>query len=268
MALDNAYYSIGRLDRLSYQDTFIHRLDPRTKVIVTIFFILTVVSYPKYEVVGLTPFFLFPMLMISLGDIPAVFLLKKILIVSPFAIFIGIFNPVFDAGTVQVFGSTFSAGWISFLSILLKFTLTISAALLLIATTSFPGVCHALRKIGLPGLFVSQLLFLYRYLFVLLEEAMRIIRARDMRSFGGRGLDARVAVRIIGALFLRTVERAERIYSAMLSRGFQGDMPTMKRSKLRLVDAVFLIAVVLGLALFRFYSVPDILGRYLQRAIS
>jgi cobalt/nickel transport system permease protein len=267
MALDNAYYSIGRLDRLSYQDTFIHRLDPRAKVIVTILFILTVVSYPKYEVIALTPFFLFPALLISLGDIPVAFLVKKILIVSPFAIFIGIFNPFFDAGTVQVFGSTFSAGWISFLSILMKFTLTISVALLLIATTSFPGVCHALRRIGLPGLFVSQLLFLYRYLFVLLEEAMRIIRARDMRSFGGRGMDARVAVRIVGALFLRTVERAERIYSAMLSRGFQGDMPTMKQFKLRFVDVAFTLSAILGLALFRFFPIPDILGRYLQRAM-
>lgn len=81
-------------------------------------------------------------------------------------------------------------------------------------------------------------------------------------------MDARVAVRIIGALFLRTVERAERIYSAMLSRGFQGDMPTMKRFKLRVVDVAFLLAGVLGLALFRFYSFPEMIGRYLQRALA
>lgn len=267
MTFDKAYFSIGLLDRLSYQDTFVHRLDPRAKVIATILFILTVISYPKYEVVALTPFFLFPALLISLGDIPVAFLLKKILLVSPFAIFIGIFNPFFDAGTVQVFGSTLSAGWISFLSILMKFTLAISAALLLIATTSFPGVCHALRRIGLPGLFVSQLLFLYRYLFVLLEEAMRIIRAHDMRSFGRRGMDTRVAVRIIGALFLRTVERAERIYSAMLSRGFQGDMPTMRRSKVRFADVLFTLLTIIVLAAFRFFSFPELIGLFLQRAV-
>lgn len=266
MTFDKAYFSIGRLDRLSYQDTFVHRLDPRAKVITTILFVLTVISYPKYEVVALTPFFLFPVLLISLGDIPVSFLLKKILIVSPFAVFIGIFNPVFDAGTVSFFGITFSAGWVSFLSILMKFSLTISAALLLIATTSFPGVCHALRRIGFPGLFVSQLLFLYRYLFLLMEEAMRIIRARNMRSFGRRGMDARVAVRIIGALFLRTVERAERIYSAMLSRGFQGDIPSMRRFKLRLADVAFTLMTVIGLVVFRYYSFPELIGRFLQEA--
>jgi cobalt/nickel transport system permease protein len=75
---------------------------------------------------------------------------------------------MFDTRTAAViFGISLSAGWISFLSILLKFALTVSAALLLIATTSFPGVCHALRRLGFPALFVSQLLFLYRYVFVL-----------------------------------------------------------------------------------------------------
>jgi cobalt/nickel transport system permease protein len=266
MTFDKAYFSVGRLDRLSYQDTFIHRLDPRAKVLATILFVFTVVSYPKYEVVALTPFFLFPILLISLGDIPVSFLLKKILIVSPFAVFIGIFNPIFDSGTVSFFGVTFSAGWISFLSLLIKFSLTISAALLLIATTSFPGVCHALRRIGFPGLFVSQLLFLYRYLFVLMEEAMRIIRARDMRSFGRHGMDARVAVRIIGALFLRTVERAERIYSAMLSRGFQGDMPSMHRFKVRFADVAFVLTTVFGLTVFRLYSFPELIGHFLQEA--
>jgi hypothetical protein len=123
---------------------------------------------------------------------------RKVLLVSPFAVFIGIFNPILDTGTVSLFsGISVSAGWLSFLSILLKFALTISAALLLVATTSFPGVCHALKRLGFPALFVSQLLFLYRYLFVLMEEAMRIIRARDMRSFGSRGAGMRVFVRLV-----------------------------------------------------------------------
>ncbi len=268
MSFDTAYYSIGRLDRMSYQDTLVHRLDPRAKVIATMFFVLTVISFPKYEVIELTPLLLFPVLLAALGDIPVYFLLKKVLLVSPFAVFIGIFNPLFDPAAFALFGATFSAGWISFLSILIKFTLTISAALLLIATTSFPGVCHALRQFGLPAIFISQLLFLYRYLFVLMEEAMRIVRARDMRSFGQRGMDARTAVRILGALFLRTVERAERIYNAMLSRGFRGDMPSMKRYTIRFADLLFLILTAASLAFFRVVSLPKMIGRSLFGMIS
>jgi cobalt/nickel transport system permease protein len=267
MTFDTEYFSIGRLDRLSYQDSFVHRLDPRAKVITTVVFILLVISFSKYEVLALTPFFLFPVLLIALGDVPALFLLKKILLVSPFAVFIGIFNPLFDAGTIVLFGIKLSAGWVSFLSILVKFALTVSAALLLIATTSFPGVCQALRQLGMPALFVSQLLFLYRYLFVLAEEAMRMVRARDMRSFGKRGMDAKVAIRIIGVLFLRTVERAERIYSAMLSRGFHGEVPSMKRFSLRGADVLFVGVTVAVLIVFRIVPLPELIGHIVQQGV-
>ena len=267
MSFDQAFYTIGRLDLLSYQDTVVHRLDARVKVAATLVFVIMVVSYPKYEVLSLVPFLLFPVLMVSLGDLPALFLVRKVLVVSPFAVCIGILNPVFDHGTVTVLGTAVSAGWISFLSILVKFVLTISAALILIATTSFPGVCGALRRFGVPAVFVSQLLFLYRYLFVLLEETLRILRARELRSFGGRGQEAKVAVRIIGNLFLRTVERAERIYRAMLSRGFAGDIPVLRRRGMGAADAVFLTVAVLSFSAFRFLPVGEWTGRFAQELL-
>jgi cobalt/nickel transport system permease protein len=265
MTFDEKYFDVGRLDRLSYQETCVHRLDPRAKVIATMLFLITVISFPKYEVVALAPFFLFPVLLMTIGEIPVRFIIKKIIVVSPFAIFIGIFNPLLDTGTaIVISGIPISAGWLSFLSILLKFALTISAALLLIATTSFPGVCHALRRLGFPSLFVSQLLFLYRYLFVLMEEVMRMTRARDMRSFGMHGTGVKVFVRLFGILFLRTVDRAERIYYAMLSRGFQGDIPTIKRSRLSAADLTFMATTIAFLGVFRFFPITEEIGRAVQ----
>ena len=265
MIFDEAYYNIGYLDRLSYRDTFVHRLDPRVKLVTTLLFLFTVISFSKYEVAALLPFFFFPVLFLTIGEIPLGFILKKVAIVSPFAIFIGIFNPLLDAGRMAILpGVTISAGWLSFISILLKFLLTVSAALLLLATTSFPTVCHALRQIGVPPLFVSQLLFLYRYIFVLVEEAMRVVRARDMRSFGRNGSGVRIFITIVGVLFIRTVERAERIYFAMLARGFQGDMPTPKQYRLAGRDWAFAVSVLLFLSVFRFYPVPQIVGRFIQ----
>jgi cobalt/nickel transport system permease protein len=228
-------------------------------------FLFTVVSFPKYEIAALMPFFLYPVLLMTIGEIPFMFIFRKVILVSPFAIFIGIFNPLLGPGQVLIFqGITISAGWLSFLSILLKFTLTVSTALLLIATTSFPNVCHALRQLGLPSLFVSQLSFLYRYIFVLMEETMRIVRARNMRSYGQRGKGIRIFVRIVGILFIRTVERAERIYFAMLSRGFQGDMPSLKRFNIKTGDVAFAISVSVFLYIFRFYPATQMLGRFVQ----
>jgi cobalt/nickel transport system permease protein len=268
MTFSDHYFDIDRLDRLSRKETFVHRLDPRIKTIATMLFLITVISFPKYEVAALAPFFLFPVLMLTLGDIPAGFIARKILLVSPFAILIGFFNPFLDTRIVAVVaGLPVSAGLLSFFSILLKFALTISAALLLIATTSFPGVCHALRQLGFPAIFVSQLLLLYRYLFVLLEEAMRIVRARDMRSSGARGAGVRVFVRLVGVLFLRAVDRAERIYHAMLSRGFQGDLPTLRPSRVTAVDLAFLVATIAFLAGFRFSQVTEGIGRSAQELL-
>jgi len=268
MTFDEKYFNIGHLDRISYQDTCVHRLDPRVKVIATMLFLITVVSFPKYEVVALFPFFLFPVLLMTIGEIPILFIVKKVLLVSPFAVFIGIFNPFLDTRTAAVIaGIPVSAGWISFVAIMLKFSLTISAAILLIATTSFPGVCHALRQLGFPSLFTAQLLFLYRYLFVLMEESMRIIRARDMRSFGKRGTGVKVVVRLIGILFLRTVDRAERIYYAMLSRGFQGDILSLKQSHLRTSDLAFMAVTIALLTVFRFFRVTEQIGSFAQELL-
>lgn len=264
MKFDTEYFNLGYLDMLSYKDTFIHRLDPRTKLCATIFFIVMVVSFPKYEVSGLVPFILFPVLFFSLGDIPVKFIMKKALLVSFFAFFIGIFNPLFDRQPIYIFyGVAVSGGWVSFLSIMLKFFLTITSALLLIATTSFPGICRALQKFGVPDIFISQLLFLYRYIFVLVEEAMKVIRARDMRSFGKKGREIKVFTGIVGALFLRTVERAERIYQAMLSRGFSGKFHAIKPYGFTRADAIFLAISVTVLYLLRANDFVGFVGRSL-----
>jgi cobalt/nickel transport system permease protein len=266
MTFDEEYFNMGYLDTLSYKNTFIHRLDPRTKVIATFMFIVTVVSFPKYEITGLFPFFLFPVLVFSLADIPVWLVLKKVLFVSSFAVLIGIFNPLIDNRVMfSLGGIPVSGGWVSFFSIMLRFFLTISAVLLLIATTSFPGICHALRRLGMPELFVSQLLFLYRYLFVLMEEAMRMVRARDMRSFGGKSRGIKVFISLIGTLFLRTMERAERIYHAMLSRGFTGTMLFVKTYHLRVADFTLLTALGVALYILRTYDVVGTIGRQTER---
>lgn len=266
--LDRAYFSIGRLDILSYKETSVHRADPRIKVIVTAAFVFAVVSFPKYSVSGLLPFLLFPAVAAVMGDIPVSYVLKKIVVVSPFALFIGIFNPFIDRTPVVLAGSfSVSAGWFSFASILLKFVLTVSAAVVLVATTSFPGVCHALRRFGVPRVFVSQLLFLYRYMFVLMEEMMRIIRAYQVRTFEGGGVDIKAFVRLAGVLFVRTVERAEYIFQAMLARGFTGDIYGGRPAPLIFAHAAAGCAATCLMVFLRFVNVTVALGRLTERLL-
>jgi len=255
------HHEADLLDRHSYGDTPVHRLDPRAKILATLIFVITVVSYPKYEVAALTPFALFPLLMIVLGEVPAGLIMKRTLIVSPFALMIGLFNPLLDRQTMTVIGGLeISGGWLSFSSIMIRFLLSVTAVLALIATTSFPNVCRGLTRMGVPRALVTQLLFLYRYLFLLVEEGTRVRRARDLRAGGGSSRSLRLAAQVIGGLFIRTMDRAERIYQSMVIRGFDGEMKMIGRLSFSTRDLSFLLGVVTGCVFLRLFPVARLIG--------
>jgi len=267
VTFDSEYFNLGYLDTLSYKKTFVHRLDPRVKILVSFAFIIFVVSFPKYEFGALMPFFLYPVFLLTAGNIPLRAIAKKVLFISPFAIFIGIFNPLLDTKVILApFGIPVSGGWISFFSIIVKFILTVSTALLLIAVTSFPGICEALARMKLPKIFVIQLLFLYRYIFVVLDVALRMIRAREARSFGKRGREIKNFIRLISVLLVRSVERAERIYQAMLSRGFKGEIRVLRKHTIRFYDILFSVISLCLFYVFRNVNVVNFFGETINRA--
>ncbi|MBI5207324.1 MAG: cobalt ECF transporter T component CbiQ [Candidatus Firestonebacteria bacterium] len=259
------FFDLGYLDYLSYKNTFIHRIDPRAKLIVSLIFIIIIISFPKYEVSSLFPFFFFPIFLIVLADLPLKIILKKIVIVSPFALMVGIFNPIFDRKIFfTIFNIGITGGFISYFSIIIKFVLTISAALILIATTSFPGICVALEKLKVPKIFVLQLMFLYRYIFVLGEEVARTSRARELRSFGKNGYQLSTTSNILGNLLLKTIDRSERIYQSMCSRGFVGYINIIKKTNFTLIDFFYMIILSSIFILLRIFPVSYIIGNILR----
>jgi cobalt/nickel transport system permease protein len=266
--IDNVFYDIGRLEILAEQNSPIHRLDPRAKLLVTIFFVLTVVSYDRYAITDLLPFFLYPAVIIGLANLPVKYLLKKLLIVSPFVLFIGIFNPFIDREIMVELGPlAISGGWISFASLLLRFTLTVGAALLLIATTGFPAVCGALDKMGAPRILTVQFLMLYRYLFVLIEEGIRMIRAHALRSFSRNRPRYRIYLQLLGNLLLRTLDRAQRIHLAMLSRAFSGEIKTVRQFNFGRAEVVFLLTATGTFIILRATHLTELLGSLIMEIV-
>jgi cobalt/nickel transport system permease protein len=265
--IEKAFYDLGRLDLLAEKNTCIHRLDPRVKVLTTILFICYVVSFNRYEVARLLPFFLFPALLIGMADLPFSYLLGKIILVSPFVIFIGIFNPFLDKAIILQIGSLqVSGGWLSLISILLRFVLTVGAALLLIGTTGFPAICMALEKLGAPKIFTVQLLMLYRYLFLLVEESIRMVRAYTLRSFSRKKLRYHVFRQLLGNLLLRTLDRAQRIHMAMLSRAFTGEIKVARNFSFGNTEFFYLAGTATLLTLFRFVDISALLGKLILEA--
>jgi cobalt/nickel transport system permease protein len=260
--IENSLQQIGELDRLAAQDTPLHRRDPRAKLLATLGFIVAVVSYHRYEISALLPLALYPAALVGMGDIPARWLLRKLLIASPFAVMVGLANPFLDTTVRLHLGSlAVSGGWISYASILLRFALTVSAALALVAGTGFNTVCMALGRLGAPRVFVVQLLFLYRYLFVLAEEGLRMVRARNLRSFAGRGQGLKVYAAMLGQLLLRTMDRAQRIHQAMLCRGFDGQIRVGRPLQFGLADLAFTLGWLGFFALARSVNLAQALGR-------
>lgn len=217
------WIEIGRMDELGRSDTPVHRLDARAKAVTTLGFIAVVMSFPRYDVSTLMPFFLYPFALMALGRIPPGDIFRKIVIAAPFALVIGMFNPFFDRQTVLVAGGcAISGGWLSFASIMLRFVLTVSAALTLVACTGIYRLSAGLERMFAPRVFVVQLLLLYRYLFVIADEGARMLRSLELRSTGPRSLRLRTYGALTGHLLLRSMARADRVYCAMVARGFSG----------------------------------------------
>jgi len=263
-AIESAFYDLHRFERLAARDSAVHRLDPRVKVLITLAFLVCVVSFDKYAIAGLLPFALFLTLVIGLAGIPSGFVLNRLILVAPLVLLIGFFNPIYDHQPLMQLGTlTIAGGWISLLSLMLRFCLTVGAVLALIATTGFNAVCMALERLGMPAVLAVQLLLLYRYLFVLVEEGLRLNRARALRSFQGQGLGIRVSGFLLGSLLLRTLDRSQRIHLAMRCRGFDGTIRTRNPLRLKGRD-ILVLAVTLGTLLaMRVFDGPMLLGRFI-----
>ena len=217
----------------------VHRLDSRVRLALVTAFILTVALQPP---AAWAAYLLLASLVLAaavLAELPAAYLLKRGLLALPFVLaalpllFILPGRPlsVFDLGFATL--TLTQPGLERFLSILFKALISLQAAVILAATTPFPDLLVALRWFRLPRLLVAVIGLMWRYLFIMVETAARLLRARASRSAdsGRSGLHtggrlvwrARVTGGMAGSLLLRSFERGERVYAAMLARGYDGE---------------------------------------------
>jgi len=184
--------------------------------------------------------------MLWFARVPVWFALRRVLLLSPLIAMLCLMSPLYDRTLQPVaFGPWrfwVTGGWLTAASIAIKFTLGLLALTALTCSTPFALLLEGIRKLGVPRLLVQQLAFLYRYIFVLIDEAMRIRRGRDFRG-ARRAPTARrltAAGGMIGSLFVRTLERSERIHTTMYARGWRGESHSLNRLRFELRDTVFL----------------------------
>lgn len=248
-------------DRYHEKESFLHRLDPRVKSLVTVIYIVSNALLPDGAWLAFGFAWVFLIAANLLSNLGIGYTFKRSIIALPFALIAVtvLFSipgqPLF---TFQLFTSHLvitDMGLLRFVSILIRSWLSVQMAILLVAVTRFPDLIHALEHLKVPAILTTIIAFLYRYLFVLTDEVFRLIRARESRSAasagnragGGVFWRAKVAGNMAGQLFLRSYERSDRIYNAMLSRGYSGHLYTLNPHEMKPGDyyvTAFAIAAI------------------------
>lgn len=198
------------LDKYSRLDSVIHRLPAGAKLLVTVGLLLVIITLPMRLAWGFAVIALLLVAVAALSRIPPRFIVRRVLTMEVF---------VLGVAVLALFQPN---GRVLFASLVLKATLCLLAMVLLSNTTPFSQILRVLRAIRVPALLITTLALMYRYLFVLLDESQRMQRARRSRTFSpGRARTWTSLSTVIGQLFIRASERAERIYAAMCARGWQ-----------------------------------------------
>lgn len=228
------------LDRYVGGTSPVHALDARVKLVLAVGFIVCASLLPVGSWLALLGLTALLWMAIAASGIRLRTLLRRALVAVPFlaATVTIIFSvpgpPVVSVPLGFMTLTATDAGLLRFITIIWKSWLSIQAALLLTATTHFLEILRALQALRLPTIMVTILSFMYRYLFILVDEAQRLLRARECRSAAVDGVRggplwwrAKVTGQLVGTLFLRAFERSERVYVAMLSRGYTGELRSL-----------------------------------------
>jgi cobalt/nickel transport system permease protein len=253
-------------DHYEDRDSRVHRLDPRTKLVVALALILTLSLLPFGRWIFYLTVWLMVMGVAILAQISPAPVLRRSLVALPFALaaltlpftvpgevigHLPLLNwPVTQEGLTRA-GSIVMKSWVS-----------VQVGIVLVMVTSLPDLLWALRGLHVPEPLVAIVGFMYRYLFVMADEVSRLLRARASRSAARVGQHAggtlfwrgRAAGFMVGSLMLRSFERSERIYNAMASRGYTGEIKTFSQHRFAAVDSwvlasalvVVILLVILG----------------------
>ena len=242
-------------------------IDSRVKIATVAAFILTVLSVPMLDPGKLVWMFCFPIIMSEAWGIGYGEVLKKSLYVLPLIILVGIFNPIIDREPLwHIDNVDISAGWVSLISITLRGLLSFQALIMLVSRLGFSSFCRDLQRLDCPKVLVTQLFLLYRYIGVILEEALTMHRARESRGYGRKSYPLKMWAQFAGQLLLRSVDRSKRIHRAMLARGFSGTIPyAPSHTHLHIKDIVFLMFWTGIFAALRFIDFSTLLGQLIAR---
>ena len=245
-------------EQFSIGESFIHHLDPRIKVFIIILFSLVVALTQKFIV--LFPALGFAIFLLIIARVPKKKAARRLLIVNSFILFLWLFLPFSHADGNSLFtlsGINISeSGVLLALFITLKSNAIIIASLALLGTCSLFAIIHALRHFYLPDKLVNLIFFCCRYINVLHQEYNRMRNMLKVRNFYPRTNPHtyKTFAYLVGMLIINSYNRSQRVFQAMLCRGFKGEFWMLEHFTLKKSDVVYgslFFIYILGLILLQ-----------------
>lgn len=252
---------IKRLEEQAQGDTLVHRVSPLCKLIVAIIYIGVTTSYDKYDLSGLIIMILFPIIWFQFAKLNVSECFIRFKLILPVICAVGLVNPFLDRSIMlNIRGFDVTGGMISMVTLILKGMLCVMTSYLFVATTQVEELCYALRRVRVPQFFVTLVLLTFRFISVLLDEASIMMEAYRLRAPGQNGIHISAWGSFLGQLILRSIDRAQDLYEAMILRGYDGVFVVGKNKKISEYSVIIAIVNIVLLIIVRYINVVEILG--------
>lgn len=264
--IDNAILTVHKIDRSGKKDKFVNNIHPVVKVLLTILYIVLLMSINKYNLITTLAMSLYILLLSIIADISIVEMFRKFKVIFGLLFIVAIFNPFFDTQILGYIGLVpITGGIISMITLVLKGYFAVISSLILIYTTTIENICMALKMLHVPNILITIVMLTYRYIILFLKEVQRIWTAYTLRAPGQKGVNYRVWGSMIGSMLIRSIDRAQVVYQSMELRGFDVDSFFVEKHKFNKKDIIYLLACIAFILMIRFAPVFQIVGSILMR---
>lgn len=260
--IEDAIQTLHAMDKTSSSNSFLSKIHPLPKLLITIIYIVLLTSINKYNLTTTLAMGIYLFIISIIGNLSIKNCLKSLKIIFVLLFIIGIANPILDRTVIAYIGIIpITTGIISMLTLFLKGAFAVIASYFLIATTGIEGICFSLKMLHIPNIIVTVIMLIYRYIIVFLKEIERMWTAYKMRAPKQKGINYKVWGSMIGMLAIRSIDKAQTVYESMELRCFNPDTYFIKEQKIDRTSIIYFLLLLVLLLVIRFIPVFELIGK-------
>ena len=259
--IEDAIKGLYSIDKITNSESFLYRIHPLAKLLVTFCYIVLLTSINIYFLENTLAMGIYIILISIIGNLSIKRSIKRLKILFIILFLIGIANPILDRNVVIYIGILpITTGLISMITLFLKGFFAVISSYFLIETTGIEGICYALKMLHIPNILITVFMLIYRYIIVFLNELKKIWTAYSLRSPNQKGFNYKVWGSMIGNLIIRSMDKAQDVYESMELRGFNPDTYFIKEQRIDNVSFIYLSLGIIFIFAIRYIPIFELIG--------